>query len=105
MAEAVMWMDMLDGGEGPRRGDIVQTTRRTYLVLSSRKVKRRDPAAVPRYMLWAVRWWQLEPEMRMKLWNSACLRGGQRVFTIEWYPRKKKRATFEQHMRRAMNSP
>lgn len=98
-------MDMLDGClQGPRRGDIVQTTRRTYLVLHSRRVKRKDRDAVPRYQLWSVRWWELEPEMRMALKRSADRReDGQQVFYMTWYPRKKKSQTFEQYMRHGPN--
>jgi hypothetical protein len=97
----MIWMDMLDGGPGPKRGDIVQTTMRTYLVLKSRRIKRRDPAAVPRHQLWAVRWWQIEPEMRNQLKASADRRPrGQQVFYMTWYPRKKKTKTFEQYMER-----
>ena len=94
-----MWMDILDGGPGPRRGDIVQTTVRTYLVLRSRRIRRKDQNAPPRYALWMVRWWQLEPEMRMLLYVSAERRAdGQRVFYLKWYPRKKK--GFEDYMKR-----
>ena len=94
-----MWMDILDGGPGPKRGDIVQTTVRTYLVLRSRRIRRKDPSAPPRYGLWMVRWWQLEPDMRQRLGDSAARRAdGQRVYYLKWYPRKKK--TFENYMKR-----
>lgn len=104
----MMWMDILDGGPGPKRGDLIYTAlkdrrgMRMRIVLRSRLMKRRDSSKPPRYQLWMERWWEIEPEVRMRLWRSACRRpGGQRVFFLDWYPRKKKAKNFESMMRRS----
>jgi hypothetical protein len=68
-------------------------------------MRRKDPGAPPRYALWMVRWWQLEPEMRQRLGDSAARRTeGQRVFYLKWYPRKKKSTSFEDYMKRGMHA-
>lgn len=84
-----IWMDILDGGPGPRRRDYVVSVGKrgvdtTYLVLQSRQVKRRDPTAVPRFSLDV----KVVP-------NSP---GTAKIFEFHWYPRKKK--TFESYMKR-----
>lgn len=92
-------MDILDGGAGPKRGDLVQTNigdrrERTWLVLHVRKTKRKS-----RYQIHMARWWDLEVSTRVRLFKSAERNGGQRVFTFYRYPVKKKQ-TFEEYMRR-----
>jgi hypothetical protein len=94
--------DMYSCG-APKRGDIVQTNvgskrERTWLVLGVRRAKR-EPKGVPRYKIWAARWWELEAEMRMALYRSAERNGGQGIIYFRRYPAKKKKS-FEQHMRR-----
>jgi hypothetical protein len=94
-------IDMFDGAQ-PKRGDLVQTNcgnrrERTWFVIHARRVKRREES-VPRYELHIVRWYDIEPEMRMKLFRSAERRGGQLVITFKRYPAKRKARTFEQYM-------
>lgn len=88
----------------PKRGDILQTNRgdrreRTFLILKIHRLK--SIHGVPRYSVWAERWWQIEPEMRMRLFQSAERAGGQKVIEFTRYPNPKKKPTFEQYMRRA----
>jgi hypothetical protein len=94
-----MWMDIHDGSDGPLRGDRLSSSKTLYWVLHSRKVKRRDPAACPRYQLFVVKADECEPELKGWLLRSAMRREGSRLFRFQWYPRKKKRKTFEQYMR------
>lgn len=66
------WMDLTDAGPAPKRGDIVQTNigdrrERTWLILYSHRMRRRDETACPRFKLWMARWWELEPDFRMRL--------------------------------------
>lgn len=94
--------------DAPKRGDILQSnvgkrTERTWLIL---RVKERYPRHCPQmggivtipYKIWAERWWDLEPQTRIRLWNSAERAGGQRVFFFKRFPIKKKARTFEQFM-------
>lgn len=101
-APVMWWMDIIDGGPAPKRGDLIQTNvgdrrERTWFVLRARRMKR---AKHPRrYSVWAARWWELEPETRVKLYVSAQRNGGQAMFIFERYPAKR-RKTFEEHMKR-----
>ena len=95
-------IDMLNGGDIPRRGDLVQTNvgnkrERTCFVLRSRALKPIN--GVPRASLWVERWWELEPEFRMKLFRSAERRGGQKYIRYHGYRAKKKKQAFEAYMR------
>ena len=86
----------------PKRGDIVQTNvgdrrERTWLILRARRMKRSKHHR--RYQVSAARWWELEPDMRVRLWRSAERNGGQGVIYFERYPAKK-RQTFEDFMER-----
>lgn len=74
----------------PKRGDIVQTNvgdkrERTCLVLHSHQAK------TGRSHVWCERWWELEPDFRMRLYRSAQRNGGQQVIYFERYPPKKKK--------------
>lgn len=94
------FIDMHDGGV-PKRGDILQTNvgdkrERTWLVLRARRMKSTKPN---RYDLFAARWWELEPEMRLRLWQSAERNGGQRVIHFKRYPAKKRKRSFEDYVR------
>lgn len=94
-----MFMDILDGGPPPKRGDVVQTNlgnrrERTWLVLRVRRIRRRDRTAPPRFAIWMARWWELEKEMRLRLYESAERAGGQAVHHFTRYPAKKKRRPF-----------
>lgn len=94
-----IFIDMLNGGS-PKRGDLLQSNvgdrrERTWFILKSEPLQ--PVKGVPRFGLWIERWWDLEPELRIKLWNSAERRGGQQVIPFRRYPAKKKK-TFEQYM-------
>lgn len=95
------WIDMHDA-RIPKRGDLVQTNvgnrrERTWLVLRARHMQR---AKHPRrFQVFAARWWELEPEMRIRLWHSAERNGGQGVIYFARYPAKR-RKTFEDYMER-----
>jgi hypothetical protein len=41
---------------------------------------------------------ECEPELRESLLRSAMRRNGSLLWRFKWYPRKKKRLTFEEHM-------
>ncbi len=95
-------IDMLDGGDIPRRGDLVQTNvgnkrERTCFVLRSHRLK--PIHGVPRAKLWAERWWQLEPEFRLALFRSAERRdGGQKYIRFNRYKAKKRAMSFHRYM-------
>jgi hypothetical protein len=92
---------MYNGAPAPKRGDLLQTNvgnrrERTWFILRSTPVK--PVKGVPRSKVWIERWWEIEPELRIKLWNSAMRNGGQDVIQFKRYPAKKKKQTFEQYM-------
>jgi len=89
-----MWIEIHDGGEGPKPGNYIVTTGKkidsrtgapqwnsAYLVLHARKVKRRDPRALPRYRLKTLRV-QIEEVMAPD-------------FVMRWFPRKKRCPTLD----------
>jgi hypothetical protein len=85
----------------PKRGDLLHTNvgdrrERTFMILSVHKVKPLYDA--PRYKIWAERWWQLEVDMRLKLFRSAERNGGQGLIHFERYRPKKR--TLESWARR-----
>ena len=87
----------------PKRGDLLHTNvgdkrERTFIILSSRPL--RPIKGYPRYKVWAERWWEMEPELRVKLFQSAERNGGQMVIHFQRYPAKKK-PTFDQHISRS----
>jgi hypothetical protein len=81
----------------PKRGDLMQTNvgkprERTWMLLRTRhKTRAKHPR---RFEVWAARWWELEPAMRLRLAASAERRGGQQVIYLERYKAKRK-LTFE----------
>lgn len=80
-------MDSLDGSV-PKRGDVVQTNvgdkrERTWLILRVRRGRIHR-----RFNVWAERWWQIEPDLRMRLYRSAQRAGGQRIIYFERYKAK-----------------
>ena len=118
---------MTDGSADPKRGDLLQTNvgnrrERTCFILKVKPIRRvsRFPvieergasnsqtarsrgrqgveSAAPRFLVTAVRWWEIEPEFRRLLFRHAERNGGQRVIRFRRYPGKKK-LTFEQYMR------
>lgn len=87
-----MFIDMHEGGT-PKRGDLLQTNvgsrrERTWMILTVRRMASRNHPR--RYMLWAARWWELEVDMRVRLFRSAERNGGQRVIWFKRYPARKK---------------
>lgn len=89
-----MYVDILGGRSAPAVGWYLQAIGRKgarnslYLVLSARRVKRRDPKALPRIAM--------EIEQINEIPPSA--RATAKIFEFRWYPRKKKRKTFEQEL-------
>ena len=87
-------MDVIQRGVIPKRGDLVQTfvgdrRERTWFVIKARRLNQsRSP--YPRYELWTVRWWHIEPELRVRLWRSAERNGGQHVLQYKAEPLKEK---------------
>jgi hypothetical protein len=104
------FIDFQPGDPAPKRGDLVQSNvshrgnkrERTWFVLRVRRMKHKSGAG-PRYDVFMVRWWELEPEMRMRLFWSAERAGGQRIITFHRYPAKR-RQTFEEYMARELKS-
>ena len=99
-------LDLQPEDPAPKRGDLLYSKAvdvrgsRTYIVLSSRLVRRRDPDEKHRrFKLTMVRWWEIRPQFRQLLHRLAERDGGQQVFFFERYP-PKKRVTFEQYMGR-----
>jgi hypothetical protein len=102
-------------GPPPKRGDILQTNigsrrrERTFLILRTHLLKPIN--GVPRYSVWAERWWFMEPDMRMRLFESAERAGGQLVIPFrrptktdqknKSKRKKKRKLTFEEYIRRA----
>jgi hypothetical protein len=93
-------MDMLVGEAVPKRGDRLSSPKSLYYVLSARPIRRRDPEAPARFKLWVVKADELEQATRFRLmWSAIRADGSSKLFEFTWYPRKKKRMTFEQLMK------
>lgn len=93
-------MDMLAGEAVPKRGDRLSSPKSLYYVLSARLIQRRDLQAPPRYKLWVAKADDLEQPTRFRLmWSAIRADGSSKLFEFTWYPRKKKRMTFEQLMK------
>lgn len=95
-------IDMWGDPSLPKRGDLLQTNmgdrrERTWFILKVRRVKER--LGVPRCKVWVERWWDIEPELRVRLYHSAERHGGQRVIHFTRYPAKKRDRSFEAYMR------
>jgi hypothetical protein len=96
----LLTIDMLDNSQLPKRGDLMQSNvgdrrERTWFIVAARRL--RPTKGVPRCRIWVERWWDVEPHLRVRLFESAERRGGQRVIEFKRYPAKK-RKTFEQLM-------
>lgn len=96
------------GEPRPRRGDLIESNigdrrERTWLVLGTHTLPttwcEQMGIIAQRTRVWAARWWQLEPEMRVALWQSAERAGGQRSYLFERFKAKRKR-TFEDYIGR-----
>lgn len=92
-------------GEAPKRGDLLQSNcgdrrERTWFILRVRKIAQRTDAVLGlararakpvrfpvklRFEVWRARWWELEPELRLRLYRSAERAGGQ----VLWLPEPK----------------
>ncbi len=99
----LLTIDMTDGGRIPRRGDLLHTNvgdrrERTWFILKVRRLRER--IGVPRCKVWVERWWDVDPELRMRLYQSAERNGGQGVLNLKRYPAKKKARSFEHYMTR-----
>jgi hypothetical protein len=90
-----MYVDILYGREKPEPGWYLQaigrhgTRNSAYLVLTAREAKRRDPQDSPRIY------------MDVELLVDSEIPKGAHVFEFYWYPRKKRKRTFEQDIRRS----
>jgi hypothetical protein len=95
-------MDIHDNGSAPRRGDRIMTSKTVYYVLYARKVHRRDPKAMRRIQMHVMRAQDMPADLEERLIRSA-LRGHQssQTFRLFWYPRTKRRVTFEQYIRQS----
>jgi hypothetical protein len=92
----------------PKRGDLIHTNvgnrrERTFIILGVRRLPERicpqmGGILAKRFKVWAERWWELEPETRVRLYESAMRAGGQHVYQFFRFPAKKKGRTFEQLM-------
>ena len=101
----------LSNDPSPKRGDLLQSnigkkTERTWLILavkelSSRLCPEMGGVMARRYKLYAERWWELEPETRMRLFRSAERAGGQELHGFKRFPVKKKAKTFDQYLSRS----
>jgi hypothetical protein len=98
----------LDDHPAPKRGDLLQSNvgdkrERTWIILA---VKERYPRRCPQmggivtcpFKIWAERWFDLEPETRVRLWKSAERAGGQNVHEFKRFPAKKRKMSLEQYM-------
>ena len=95
------------GWPRPKRGDLIQSNvgkrlERTWFVIGTHilangphPLRKRN---VQRTHVWMERWWDLEPDLRLRLYRSAERAGGQVVHLLYRFPAKRKR-TFEDLMR------
>jgi len=103
------FIDFQPDDPAPKRGDLVQSNierrgnkrERTWFVLKARRMRRANGSLCPRYDVWMVRWWELEPEMRMRLFRSAERAAGQRIIVFHRYPAKRHQ-TFEEYIDREL---
>ena len=94
----------------PKRGDLLQSnigkrTERTWFVLSAKELPVRQCKEwggiwTRRFKLYAERWWDLEPQTRVRLYRSAERAGGQEIHAFYRFPTKKKTKTFEEYLSR-----
>lgn len=93
---AKLTMDWEDGPV-PKCGDLFDFPKTRYMVLRVKPVKRRDPAACPRFHVWAKKLPELSERQIRLFAGHAHRHGGQRIFPCYWNSRKKK--TFEDLMK------
>jgi len=86
------WMEITLDSPRPKRGDILYSNSgskraRTWIILRANPMR----SKTRRYMLFRARWWELEPDMRMRLYRSAQRNGGQIVWTTYPFPKAKRK--------------
>jgi hypothetical protein len=97
-----LYLDFSHSGPYPSRGDEVNSGKTLYLVLSARKVRRRDPSAAVRIQMRVIRLQDAPEGLRDRLHCSAVRgRGQSSAFSFTWHKREKRRMTFERYMDRA----
>ena len=92
-------MDLSDDWPNPKRGDRLRSAKNCYYVISAIAVKRRQPHLGRRFRMKVVKLEELQDSVRQRLLKSAIRRGGSFLFEFRWYPRKKKKISFEDYMR------
>ena len=93
-----IYMDFAPGSRTPRRGDRISSPKTLYWVMCAHQVKRKDPHARPRVSLGVITSTDIDEALNGKLLRSAIRRKASVLFTIRWYPRKRKVLTFEQYV-------
>ena len=88
-------MEIPASANPPKRGDLIQTAmnsakERTWIILSAKR--RRGNRN--RWTVWKARWWELEVDMRVRLYRSAQRAGGQTVWYATPQPKKRKPLDF-----------
>lgn len=90
----------LEGMERPKRGDLLQSNvgdrrERTWMILQTREMPTKFCKEIERVAIrtkvWAERWWEIEPETRMRLFRSAERNGGQQVHLFYRFKVEKRR--------------
>src|SRR5579863_7396742 len=97
-------LPMMSRCADPKRGDLLQSnigkrTERTWLVLKVKEIpvrqcKEMGGVWTRRFKIWGERWWDLEPQTRMRLYRSAERAGGQNVHMFYRFSAKRSRSTF-----------
>lgn len=99
-----MTLDMLDGSPIPKRGDLLQSNvgdrrARTWFVLAVHPLK--PLKGLPRCRVWMERWWELDADLRMRLYRSAERHGGQNVIEFTRYPAKRRKVLTQEQFNAA----
>lgn len=86
----MFFIDMYDDVV-PKRGDLVHTNvgdrrERTWLILRVHR-SRKKPKGVPRFHVWMARWWEIDSDLRIRLYRSAERNGGQNAIQVVRYRR------------------
>ncbi len=95
-------IDMYNDAPGPKRGDLLQSNvgdkkrERTWFILRATPLK--PIKGVPRFKIIIERWYDIDPDIRVKLYLNAERHGGQNVIHFKRYKPKKRRKSFEQYM-------
>jgi hypothetical protein len=89
-----MFIDLEPDCRPLKRGDLLYSNAgnkrmRTWFVIRAKRMRRSKRPY--RFKVWMARWWEIETDMRNKLYQSAERAGGQNVIYLKRYPAKKKR--------------